>query len=60
MSKISSAKILAEIAEISARIYGIVIDKDLAKKNAEKDRKIKELEAQLAELKREQEKSDGK
>jgi hypothetical protein len=50
MGAIERAKILADIAEIGARIYGIIRDK--SKASADKDAKIKELEAQLAELKK--------
>jgi ribosomal protein L13E len=49
MSAFARAKTVAEIAEIGARIYGIVVDKRRAA--AEQKRKIKELEAQVAELK---------
>ena len=43
------AKIVAEIVEIAARTYGIVVDKRRA--TQERKQKIKELEAQVAELK---------
>lgn len=50
MSFFDRAKIAAEIAEMGARIYGIV--KDKGREAADRDAKIKALEAELAELKR--------
>jgi len=44
------AKTVAEIVEIAARTYGIFVDKRRAA--VEQKRKIKELEAQVAELKK--------
>lgn len=36
----NTAKLIADIAKIAGEIYAIAVDKDLAKKNAEKDAKI--------------------
>lgn len=44
------AKIMAEIADLGTRAYGLLVDKSRAM--LDKDTKIKELEAQIAELKR--------
>lgn len=49
---VEKAHILAQIAKLGADIYGVLVDKDLKKKEHDKDRKIAELEAQLAELKK--------
>lgn len=49
MSKLNAAKLIAEIAHLGAQVFGIVADKDLARKNQERDDKIRELERQLAE-----------
>jgi len=49
MGVFDRAKIVAEIAEIGSRNYGLVVDKSRAA--AERGQKIKELEAQVAELK---------
>lgn len=49
MGAIANAKILAEIADIGSRIYGVMVDKSRAM--AEKNAKIKELEKQVEDLK---------
>ena len=51
-SRWDRARIGAEIAKLVAEVYSIIIDKDLAKKNDEKDRKIAALEAEINELKK--------
>jgi hypothetical protein len=48
---LAAAKLVAEILELASRVYGTVEDKRLAKRNQERDEKIRELERQLAELK---------
>lgn len=48
---LAAAKLVAEILELASRVYGTVEDKRLAKRNAERDEKIRELERQLAEVK---------
>lgn len=50
MSIIDRAKVLAEIADLAARAYGLLVDKSRA--THERDQRIKALEAQVAELKR--------
>lgn len=52
MSVINRAKVLAEIAKLGSEVYGLLVDKALARRNADRDRKIADLEAQIAELKR--------
>lgn len=54
-SRWDRAKLGAEIAKLVAEIYSIFVDKDLAKKNDEKDRRIAALEAEVAELKKKME-----
>lgn len=49
MSIIANAKILAEIAELGSRAYGVLVDKGRAM--ADRDKEIKELKRQIAELK---------
>lgn len=49
MGALTRAKTVAEIAELLARIYGLLVDKSRAKR--QRDQEIKELKAQLAELK---------
>jgi len=55
---IGSAKVVAEIAEISSRIWGSITDRNAARKEKERvlDERVKELEKQLAELKKKEEK----
>lgn len=48
---IDKVKIIAEIVKIGSEIYGTLVDKDLAKKNDEKDRKISILETEVSSLK---------
>lgn len=48
MGAFDKAKILAEIAEISSRVYGAL--KDRTRKQIEQEARIKELEKRLAEL----------
>lgn len=52
MSAPTSAKIRAEIAELGSRVVKTLVDADVARTNTEKDEKIRDLERQLAELKR--------
>lgn len=49
---LEAAKLLADIGKISAEIYGILSDKARDRKNEEKDARIRELEAQVADLRR--------
>lgn len=48
MNLFERAKVVAEIAELASRIYGLVVDKSRAM--LDRDQRIKELERQLAEL----------
>jgi hypothetical protein len=48
MNIFERAKVVAEIAELASRIYGLVVDKSRAM--FDRDQRIKELERQLAEL----------
>ena len=48
MNIFERAKVVAEIAELASRIYGLVVDKSRAL--FDRDQRIKELERQLAEL----------
>lgn len=48
MNVFERAKIVAEIAELGSRIYGLVVDKSRAV--FDRDQRIKELERQIAEL----------
>jgi len=48
----NSIKIMAEIAKLAAEAYGIVSDKVLNREKFDKDLKIKELEEQIATLKK--------
>ena len=52
MSVLNKAKALAEITKLGSEVYGLLVDKALAKRSADKDRKIADLEAQIADLKR--------
>lgn len=52
MSVIDRAKVLAEIVKLGSEVYGLIVDKALARSNADRDHKIAELEAQIADLKR--------
>lgn len=49
MNAFERAKVVAEIAELASRIYGLVVDKSRAM--LDRDQRIKELERQVAELK---------
>lgn len=49
MSFFDRAKIVAEIAELGSRVYGLLVDKSRAMHD--RDQRIKELERQIAELK---------
>lgn len=49
MSLIDRAKVLAEIAELGSRVYGLLVDKSRAM--YERDAKIKELEREIERLK---------
>jgi len=51
MSKIDKAKVLAEIGKLGAEIWGIWQDKRRA--TADKEKQIKELEAEISRLKAE-------
>ncbi len=53
MNKLSSIKLIADIAKVGTEVYGIIMDKGLAQRNADKDQKIKDLERELKELKKE-------
>jgi hypothetical protein len=48
MNIFERAKVVAEIAELASRIYGLVVDTSRAL--FDRDQRIKELERQLAEL----------
>jgi hypothetical protein len=50
MGALDRAKTIAEIAELLSRIYGLVVDKGRATR--ERKQKIKELEAEVTELKK--------
>lgn len=45
-------RLFAEIVELLSRAYGTVEDKRLARRDQERDEKIRELERQTADLKR--------
>ena len=49
MNRFERAKIVAEIAELGSRVYGLLVDKSRAVRD--RDQRIKELERQIAELK---------
>lgn len=49
MNLFERAKILAEIADLTARAYGLLVDKSRARHD--QAQRIKELERQVAELK---------
>jgi hypothetical protein len=49
---LASIKMIVDIIEGISRAFGIVEDKRLARKNAERDEKIRQLEREVAELKR--------
>ena len=51
---IASVKVLAEIAEISSRIWGSVTDRNAARKEKDRliDERVKQLEKQLEDLKK--------
>lgn len=49
MSIFDRAKTLTEIAELGSRVYAVIVDRSRAA--AERDRRIRELETQVAELK---------
>ena len=49
MGRLENVKLLADISKIMAEIWGIWRDKN--KSAEERDRRIKELEAELAKLK---------
>lgn len=51
MGMLDKVEIAARISKIGSEIYGILVDKALARANAEKDRKIAVLEQELKELK---------
>lgn len=48
MNVFDKAKIVAEIAEMSSRIYGLLVDK--GREIFNRDQKIKELESKIAAL----------
>lgn len=49
MNVFERMKIVAEISDLGARVYGLLVDKSRAMHD--RDRRIKDLEQQLAELK---------
>ncbi len=49
MNVFERAKIVAEIADLMSRVYGLIVDKSRAM--LDRDQRIKELERQIAELK---------
>lgn len=55
MSAISDMKIVADIAEVTSRIWKTI--RDNSQKEKDRDAKIKELEKQLEELKNDLKKS---
>lgn len=49
MSKLNAAKLVVDIAEVASKIYATAVEK--SRERADKDVRIKELEAELEKLK---------